>query len=160
MLSVCDGLEIDLAGSISKVRRVRVVVAEDFERWRCTICSILGVDPDLEIVHQAVDGLDAVEVCGNLKPDLVILDVGLRKLGGLEAARQIQKASPATKILFLSANPGPALVQEALRIGAAGYILKKDALRNLLPAVRSAMKAKEFLGFTSLPEPPEESVDE
>jgi DNA-binding NarL/FixJ family response regulator len=142
------------------VGRVRVVVAEDFEAWRRTIRMILGIDPDLEIVHEAVDGLEAVEVCRILKPDLVILDVGLRKLGGLEAARQIRKASPATKILFLSANPGPALMQEALRIGAAGYIVKKDALRNLLPAIRSAVQNKEFSKFEFLPEPPEESVDE
>jgi DNA-binding NarL/FixJ family response regulator len=142
------------------VGRVRVVVVDDFEAWRRTIGSILGEDPDLEIVHEALDGLEAVEVCGNLKPDLVILDIGLPKLGGLEAARRIREASPATKILFVSAIPSPAVIREALRIGAAGYIVKKDALRDLLPAVRSAMQNKEFLSFTFLPEPPDESVDE
>jgi CheY-like chemotaxis protein len=138
-----------------QVGRVRVVVVEDFEAWRRTIGSILGADPDLEIVHEASDGLEAVEVCGNLRPDLVILDIGLPKIGGLEAARQIREVSPATRILFLSTIPSPAVIREALRIGAAGYIVKKDALRDLLPAVRSAMQDKEFLNFTVLPEPPD-----
>jgi DNA-binding NarL/FixJ family response regulator len=130
----------------------RIVVVDDFEAWRRSIISILSEDPALEIIHEASDGLEAVQICWELQPDLVVLDVGLPKLNGFEAARRIREVSPGTKILFLSATPSRDLLREALRIGAVGYISKVDALRDLLPAVRAVLLNEEFLRFTILPE--------
>jgi DNA-binding NarL/FixJ family response regulator len=109
-------------------------------------------DPGLQVIHEASDGLEAVQMCQELQPDLVLLDVRLPKLSGLEAARQIRVVSPDSKILFLSVMPSQDLMLEAMRIGAAGYITKVDALRDLLPAVRAAVADQEFLSFTILPE--------
>ncbi len=131
---------------------VRIVVVDDFERWRRAIVSILQEDPEIEIIHQAVDGLEAVEKCQELKPDLVVLDVGLPKLNGLEAARQIRVVSPDSRILFLSAQRSPDVIREALSIGAAGYLLKENARLHLLPAVQAAILGAEFLQFTILPD--------
>ena len=91
-------------------------------------------------------------MCQELQPDLVILDIGLPKLSGLEVARQIRVLSPDSKILFLSVIRSQDLMREAMRIGAAGYITKEDALRDLLPAVKAAVADQEFLSFKILPE--------
>jgi DNA-binding NarL/FixJ family response regulator len=139
---------------------VRIVVVDDFEPWRRTIVSTLEEDPEIEVIYQGSDGLEAVEKCQELQPDLVVLDVGLPKLNGLEAARQIRAVSPDTKILFLSMHRSPDVIREALRLGAAGYLLKENALLHLLPAAKAAILGEEFLHFTILPndngEPPEE----
>jgi DNA-binding NarL/FixJ family response regulator len=138
---------------------VRIVVVDDFEPWRRSIVSILKEDPEMEVIYEAIDGLEAVEKCQELQPDLVVLDIGLPKLNGLEAARLIREVSPNSKILFLSTGRSPDVVSEALRIGAAGYLLKETAGLHLLPAVRAAILGEEFLQFTVLPEnkaePPE-----
>ena len=131
---------------------VRILVVDDFEPWRRSIVSIIEEDPELQVIHEASDGLEAVQMCQQLQPDLVVLDVGLPKLSGLEVARQIRVLSPDSKILFLSVIPSQDVMREALRIGAAGYITKEDALRDLLPAVRAAVADQEFLSFRILPE--------
>ena len=132
---------------------VRILVVDDFEAWRRSIVSIISDDPELQVIHEASDGLEAVQMCQELQPDLVVLDVGLPKLNGFEAARRIREVSPGSKILFLSVIPSQYVMREALRIGAAGYIAKMDALRDLLPAVRAAVADQEFLSYIILPEP-------
>ena len=139
---------------------VRILVVDDFEAWRRSIVSIIADDPELQVIHEASDGLEAVQMCQELQPDLVLLDVGLPKLSGLEAARRIREVSPDSKILFLSVIPSQYVMREALRIGAAGYITKEDALRDLLPAVRAAVADREFLSFTILPEPQSDLPEE
>ena len=140
---------------------VRILVVDDFENWRRAIVSILGEDPGLEVIGEgASDGVAAVQRCWELKPDLVVLDVGLPNLNGLEAAKQIREVSPDSKILFLSANRSKEVAQEALRMGAAGYILKENAGRELLAAVRSAVGDGEFLRFTILPDLETEEPEE
>jgi DNA-binding NarL/FixJ family response regulator len=130
---------------------IRIVVADDFEPWRRSIVSIIEEHPGLVVIHEASDGLEAVQACLELQPDLVLLDVALPKLSGLEAAREIREASPDSKILFVSVMRNQDLVREALRIGAAGYIAKMDVGRDLLPAVIAAVADEEFLSFTVLP---------
>ncbi len=97
---------------------------------------------------EASDGVEAVQRCGELKPDLVVLDVGLPKLNGLEAGRQIREVSPDTKVLFLSANCGKEVVRGGASNGRGGVHFEKNAGRELLVAVRSAVKDEEFLRFT------------
>jgi DNA-binding NarL/FixJ family response regulator len=125
-------------------------VADDFEPWRRSIVSMIEEQAGLEVIHEATDGLEVVEACRELRPDLVLLDVCLPKLSGLEAAQQIREVSPESKILFVSAMATQEIVREALRIGAAGYVAKADAARDLLRAVRAAAADQEFLSFTVL----------
>jgi DNA-binding NarL/FixJ family response regulator len=141
-----------LGGRHRKLGPVRIVVVDDFEPWRRSIVSILEEDSELKVIDEAADGVAAVQRCWELKPDLVVLDVGLPKLNGFEAAKQIREVSPDTKILFMSANRSGDLIREALRMGAAGYILKSNAVSELLKAVRAAVRERDFLSFTILPE--------
>jgi DNA-binding NarL/FixJ family response regulator len=127
-------------------------VADDFEPWRRAIVSLIEEDPGLEVIHESSDGVDAVQACLELQPDVVVLDVRLPKLDGLKAAREIREASPDSKILFLSTMMSREIMREALRVGAAGYVIKMHAARDLLRAVRAALADREFLSFTVLPE--------
>ncbi|HTF42925.1 MAG TPA: response regulator transcription factor [Terriglobales bacterium] len=141
----------DFGGRHQQLGPVRILVVDDFEPWRRSIISIIEADPELQVIHEASDGVEAVQMGQELQPDLVVLDVGLPKLCGLEAARRIRVVSPDSKILFLSVNPSQDVMREALRIGA-GFIAKADVLHDLLPAVRAAVADQEFLRFTILPE--------
>ena len=96
---------------------------------------------------QAADGLEAVRLAEILSPDLILLDIALPGLNGIEAARRILKATPECKILFVTQNSSPALAREALRLGA-GYILKTDTTAEFLPAVEAVLAGKKFISHT------------
>jgi DNA-binding NarL/FixJ family response regulator len=122
----------------------RILVVEDFEPFRQFVCSTVSKKPELRIVAEASDGLEAVRLATELKPDLIFLDVGLPWLNGIEAAREIRKLAPKAKIIFVSQEPSANIVQEALAIGAAGYVAKKDAL-HLLAAVEAVLGGGQFV---------------
>jgi DNA-binding NarL/FixJ family response regulator len=124
---------------------VRVLVVEDFVAFRQAICSKLGKRCDLQIVCEVSDGLEAVEKAVELKPELIILDIGLPSLNGIEAARQIRTLAPQSKILFLSQERSPRVVEEALNLGALGYVFKADAGRDLSAAVDAVILGKRFV---------------
>jgi DNA-binding NarL/FixJ family response regulator len=136
--------------------RARVLVVDDFERWRIAICSILAEDADFEVIGESPDGLDAVRKSGELFPDLVLMDIGLPGLSGLDTARQILEVSPRTKILFLSAAHVLEVIREALTIGA-GFILKADASQNLLAIAKSIVRNEPFVRFSVLDDIPDDS---
>ena len=133
------------------MERARVLVVDDFEKWRIAICSILAEDTDFEVIGESSNGLDAVHKSGELLPDLVLMDIGLPGLNGLDAARQILEVSPRTKILFLSAAHVLEVIREALSIGA-GFVLKADASENLLAIARSIVRDEPFVRFSLLNE--------
>lgn len=112
---------------------VKVLVVDDFVPFRRVICSVLH-ERELEIC-EASDGLEAVQKAEELKPDLILLDIGLPKLNGIEAARQIRKLSPASKIIFLSPESSVDVMREALNTGACEYIVKTRAARELRSAL-------------------------
>ena len=124
---------------------VRIFIVDDYEPWRRAVCSILEECKDLEVICEGSDGLEAVQKSAELQPDLVLLDIGLPNLNGLQAACQIRKVSPGSKILFLTMHDSPELRQEALRIGVLGFVLKSDAARKLLPAVRAVTRNQRFV---------------
>jgi DNA-binding NarL/FixJ family response regulator len=125
--------------------RIRLLVVDDFELWRDYACSALTKLPWIELVAQASDGLEAVEKSKELQPDLILLDIGLPTLNGIEVARRIREVSPASNILFASENRSVEIVEEALSTGAAGYVAKSDAAGDLLPAVIAVLDGKRFV---------------
>jgi DNA-binding NarL/FixJ family response regulator len=128
------------------VALVRIVVVEDHEQFRRFIYSTLEKAPELQVVDIASDGLAAVQKAEELQPDLILLDIGLPKLNGIEAARRIRKLSPESKILFVSQESSADIVREALGAGASGYIVKTDAGRELLEAVIAVLRGELFVG--------------
>src|SRR5690348_7567772 len=103
---------------------VRVLVVEDYEPFRRYVCSMLNKRHDLRIVGEVSDGLEAVNKAATFQPDLILLDIGLPSMNGIEAARRIRKLSPKSKILFVTQESSDDVVQEALNLGAWGYVVK------------------------------------
>jgi len=129
------------------VAKLRILVADDHEIVRRGTLSLLEGESDLEICGEAVNGRDALDQARATNPDIVILDIGMPSLNGLEAARQILKEFPQTKILILTVHESEQVVREVLDAGARGFILKSDAARDLVAAVDALRKNKTF--FTS-----------
>ncbi len=102
-------------------------MVEDSEEFRKFICSTLAERPELQIVGENTDGLQALQRADELQPDLILLDIGLQSLNGIEVARQILKLSPKSKILFVTQESSADVVREALGTGAHGYVVKTDA---------------------------------
>jgi DNA-binding NarL/FixJ family response regulator len=122
-----------------------VLVVEDYEPFRRFICSTLGKIPELQIVGQASDGLQAVQKAQELQPDLILLDIGLPTLNGIEAACRISRLVPAAKVLLCSQNNDTDVVRAALSNGAKGYVRKENALTDLLPAVEAVLRGDRFV---------------
>ena len=125
---------------------VRVVVVEDHEQFRRLHLFDAGKGPELQIVGEVSDGLEAVQKAEELQPDLILLDIGLPTLNGIEAARRIRKLSPESKILFVSQESSADMVREALGTGASGYVVKTDAGSELLKAVSAVLRGERFVG--------------
>lgn len=118
-----------------------ILVVDDVKVWRDAVCRILGTRPGLQVIAQAADGEEAVQLAGKLKPDLIVLDIGLPKLDGLHAAAQIFDLSPASKVVFLSQDNDPEIVQAALSIGPSAYVYKPKATTELLYAIKATFEA-------------------
>jgi DNA-binding NarL/FixJ family response regulator len=127
------------------VAGIRVLVVDDNEPWRRCIRLTLFANERLHILGEVRDGVEAVEKARELQPDLILLDIGLPKLNGIEAVRQIREVSRGSKILFLSQNRSWEVVAEALRSGGNGYVLKSDAARELLPAIEAVLGSTHFV---------------
>jgi len=126
------------------MRSVKILVVDDFERFRRFVCSALQQKAQLQ-VSQASDGLEAIEKAGDFHPDLVVLDIGLPKLNGIESARSLLERTPTAKIMFLSQESSPDVVQAALSVGALAYVHKPRAPSDLLPAVEAVLAGKTFV---------------
>jgi DNA-binding NarL/FixJ family response regulator len=124
---------------------VRILVVDDFEPWRQQVCSLLQTDQDLHVVAEAGDGLEAVQKAKELQPDLILLDIGLPALNGLEAAKRIRQVDPSVKIIFLTHISDKDVVRAALSDGAQGYVRKLDAGRELFAAVEGVFGGTEFV---------------
>jgi DNA-binding NarL/FixJ family response regulator len=135
----------------------RVLIVDDFRPFLILVRSLLEAMPDLRIVGEASDGLEAIQKAEELDPDLILLDVGLPKLSGIEAARRIRQLVPRSKILFLSQESDPDVVQEALGLGVGGYILKMQAGNELLVAIKAVLRGEQFVsnGLTGHDSPTE-----
>jgi DNA-binding NarL/FixJ family response regulator len=124
---------------------VRVLVVEDDDAWRKFVLSAVQQSPGVRVVSQVADGVQALRTVERLRPDLVMLDIGLPGLNGIEVARRIQQLCPESRILFVSQETSEDVVEEALSTGALGYLLKADAGSELLAAVNSVLLGKKYM---------------
>jgi DNA-binding NarL/FixJ family response regulator len=125
---------------------VRLILADDFAPFRRFLSSLIKQRRDIQIVYEATNGAEVVQKAQESQPDLILLDIGLPKLDGIEAARQIRRLCPKSKILFVSLDSSFHMVQAALCTGALGYVVKTDAKRELLPAIDAILRGDRFIG--------------
>ena len=125
---------------------MRVLVVDDFEPFRRLLCSTLQDKLELPTIVAGSDGVEAIELAEALQPDLILLDIGLPKINGIEAARRIQELAPGSKILFVSQEQSVEVVQAAFSAGASGYVVKVDVGTELLIAVEAVLRAERFVG--------------
>lgn len=129
----------------SGLATVSILLVDDSRLFRTLVSSILSQQPGYQIVGEAADGPEAVQRAAELKPNLVVLDMGLPELNGVEVARQIRCCSPDSTILLLTGNNDPELARAALNAGARGYVLKADGVVELVEAVRDVLSGKQFV---------------
>ena len=126
---------------------IRILLVDDYEDWRTHIRSLLQTRREWEIISEASDGLEAVQKADEFKPDVILLDIGLPTLNGIEAARRIRLLSPNSKIIFLSADDSLDTVHAAMNTaGGQGYVYKADAQSDLLPCIEAVLKGEQFIG--------------
>ena len=125
---------------------VRILLVDDFYPFRLYVSSMLRKRSDLRVVGEAGNGVEAVAHAAQLRPDLVLLDIGLPKLNGIDAARQIRTASPESKIIFLSQETSIEIIEEALGTGAKGYVVKSAVAAELMGALNFVIQGGCFVG--------------
>lgn len=123
---------------------VRTLIVEDYEEFRNFLRLTLQKEAQYVVIGEAVDGMQAVQKAEELQPDLILLDLSLPKLNGMEALRRIRKLSPHSKLVILSQDFSPDVVRGALRLGAVGYLLKSDA-NNLALALDAVVQGTVFV---------------
>jgi DNA-binding NarL/FixJ family response regulator len=121
------------------------MLAEDFLWFRSFVRSKLEERPELLVICEVADGLKAVENAEALQPDLILLDIGLPSLNGMEVARQLRELAPKSKIIFLSQETSATILKEAFALGAWGYVYKSHAEGDLLPAIDAAVSGRRYL---------------
>ena len=126
-------------------RRYRIVLAEDHTLFRQGLKALLSFEPDFEIVGEAEDGDKAIQCVERLRPDIVLLDLTMPRVNGMEAIREVKKISPKTKVVALTAHRSQEFVHATLRAGANGYVLKDAEHAELLLAMRSVLREKCYL---------------
>jgi DNA-binding NarL/FixJ family response regulator len=130
----------------------RILVVDDAESFRRIIASILEQESGLQLVGEASDGRIAVEKADNLRPDLVLLDIALPSLNGLQAAREIRTRAPQSRILIVSQESSREIVQAALNLGARGYVHKMEAQRELLTAIKAVIRGEVYVSSMMRPD--------
>ena len=125
--------------------QVRVLVVDDHEPFRRFVASTLEKQPSLQIIGEAQDGMNAIQQAEALQPDLILLDIGLPGLNGIEVARRIGQTSSDSRIIFLTQESSADIVREAFKAGARGYVVKTQAARELLIAVETVLQGKQFV---------------
>lgn len=130
------------------MKKIRLLVADDHKIFRQGIKKLLEEEPDLQVVGESADGRETVKRATELKPDIVLMDIAMANLNGLEATRQIKKALPETKVIMLTMHKNEEYVLQSFQAGASGYILKEGAVEELVSAIRSIHQDKSFLSPT------------
>jgi DNA-binding NarL/FixJ family response regulator len=130
---------------------VRILVVDDHPVVRHGLRTLLGGHPEWEVIDEAADGLEAVDKADRLKPDVVVLDITMPNMSGLEACRRIRKTTPGSEILVVTQHDSPHMMREALEAGARGYVVKSNAARDLLAAVEAVSQHQSFTALNGQP---------
>lgn len=124
---------------------VRILIADDHGLLRAGLRALLNAEPDLQVVDEAADGPQALNLIQKLQPDVVLLDIGLPGLSGIEVTRRLQKTLPRVRILILTVHEDESLLREAIRAGAAGYIVKRAVESELIDAIRAVWRGNQYV---------------
>ncbi len=127
---------------------IRVLVVDDHEIARRGIRSVLSSDASLDVVWEAADGEEAVQRAAELHPSIILLDITLPRMSGIQAARRIRIVSPESRIIFLSQHDSIQIAKDALSVGAEGYVVKSDAGLDLLTAIQAVNEGRQFVSRT------------
>jgi DNA-binding NarL/FixJ family response regulator len=120
----------------------RVLVVDDFAEWRRELCATIQEIPGLQVVGEATDGLEAIQKSKDLRPDLILLDIGLPRLNGIEVARRLSKVCPESKIIFVTENRSSDIREEGFRAGGSAFVIKSDSASELVAAINFVLKRK------------------
>ena len=126
------------------VKQITVLLAEDHANFRKSLKLLIESDGDIEVVGEAKNGLEAVRLSGRLHPEVIVMDIAMPLLNGLQATQQIMANFPATRVLILSAHPDPEYIKQAVLLGASGYLIKQSSTNVLAHAVREVFKGNSF----------------
>ena len=137
---------VELYGERVETQPKRILVVDDFAAWRSFLHTLLVVTPEWQVTGEAATGADALTKAKELQPDLVLLDLDLPDISGIDVARQLQIIVPNAKIVFLSAESSSPIVNAALSTGALGYLLKSQLVAELLPALKTVFSGERFIG--------------
>ena len=124
---------------------VQILVVDDSLPWQRFVQNHLEAEPEFKVINGAASGSGGVQKSNDLQPEVVLMDVSLPGMNGIEAARQIRRVSPGSKILFLSSMDDIELIQAAFEVGGSGYVFKWDAGRDLIPAIRAILLGQRFV---------------
>jgi CheY-like chemotaxis protein len=133
-----------------KAKALRILVVDDHESVRKEICALLRREPGIEVICEAVNGLEGVRYAAELQPDVIVLDITMPVLGGIEAAVRIHRLAPKSQIVFLSQHDAEKVAQAALATGALGYVTKIAVSTDLIPAVKAVSEGKKFVSKFSV----------
>jgi DNA-binding NarL/FixJ family response regulator len=127
------------------LKRVRLLLVDDHAIVRHTICALLAEEPTLDVISQTASGEEAVGKAKELQPDVVLMDISLPGISGIEAARQIREVSSKSQIIFLSQHDSIQMAKAAFKVGGHGYVSKIDAAMDLLKAIRAVREGVRFV---------------
>lgn len=127
------------------MKKIKVLIAEDHTIVRQGLSALLRSEPDIEVVGEASDGLEAIEQAKKLFPDVVLMDIAMRNLNGIEATRKIKKLFPPMKVLVLTMYDNEEWIFQILKAGASGYLIKDSAMTDLISAIRTIWQGDSFL---------------
>ena len=127
------------------MKKIRVLLAEDHTIVRQGIAALLGAESDMEVVGEASNGLEAIELAKKLSPEVILMDIGMRQLNGLEATREIKRQFPSMKILVLTMYENEEWIFQILKAGASGYLIKDSAMTDLTSALRAVYQGDSYL---------------
>ena len=133
------------ARNTQPIKRITVLLAEDHTSVRKSLKILLELDGSIEVIGEAINGVEAVQLAGSLQPQVVVMDLAMPLLTGLQATQQITASSPGTKVLILSAHSDQEYIRQAMTYGASGYLVKQSSVDVLARAVREVFKGKIYL---------------